>query len=44
MSELNAHSMITRSKKKELDNQDIIEGLNDFKDEINENGDWRDKR
>ena len=42
MSELNEHSMITRSKKKELDNQGIFEELNDFKDEINDNGDLSD--
>uniref|UniRef100_A0A6C0FAZ9 Uncharacterized protein n=1 Tax=viral metagenome TaxID=1070528 RepID=A0A6C0FAZ9_9ZZZZ len=42
MSELNEHSMITRSKKKELDDKDIIGELTEMTEEINENGDLSD--
>ena len=42
MSELNDHSMITRSKKKELDDKDIIGELTEITEEINENGDLSD--
>ena len=38
----NEHSMITRSKKKELEEQDILSGLHGITDEINENGDLSD--